>query len=91
MVLVKILKRKDASSVIVAIVLALIISSYLPSLLFELANKLAGVDRGTYGAPGGDWKSMYLHPTILLILEVLVLEIMARVFVFLRGLWIKNR
>jgi hypothetical protein len=91
MVLVRILKRKDASSVMIAVVLALIISSYLPSVLFELTNKLSGIDDSTYGAPVGDWKTIYLQPTILLLLQVVLLELFARVFIFLRSAWISQR
>jgi hypothetical protein len=90
MVLVKVLKRKDAASVLVAVVLALIISSYLPSLLFEVSSKISGVE-SLYGTSGGDWKNTYLQPTVLFILEVLLLEVLARIFIALRGAWIKNR
>ena len=47
MVLVKILKRRDASSLIVALVLAGIIGQALAISLSSLANKLVGIDYGS--------------------------------------------
>ena len=82
MVLVKILKRKDASSVVVAVVLAFIVSQLATSLTAELAARLSGVgDSQLFGA-GGGWQVVYLQPVIWALLQILVLEVLAWIVVF---------
>lgn len=83
MVLVKILKRKDASSVLVAIVLAMIVAQPLSMMTMRLASKIASANNGQYGfsGPGGGWKNEYLFPLVWAVLQIIILEILAWVFV----------
>jgi hypothetical protein len=89
-VLVKILKRKDASSVIVAIVLADIIYPVLLTIS-RLAGNISGLNNQQYpstlyspnGSPG--WQGEYLYPVVLAILEIILLEILVRVYVWATG------
>ena len=83
MFLVKILKRKDASSVIVAILLAMVIQQPLFMLTSKPANIISGVKGNSpyfYG-PGGNWHSQYLYPIVWVIVEIVVLEVMAWIIV----------
>ena len=84
MVLVKILKRRDAASVLVAVVIAMIISQPLTSTTIRLASNIAGVDNGAQGgyAPSGaDWQTEYLFPVVWAIVQILVLEVVCWVYI----------
>jgi hypothetical protein len=85
MLLVKILKRKDASSVLVAVLMALIVWQPLTQETAKPAAKLLGLNNNqylSYSPPGGDWKSQYLFPVVWVIVQVIVLEILAWVYIF---------
>jgi hypothetical protein len=80
MVLVKILKRRDASTLIVALVLAGIIGQALAISLSSLANKLIGIDYGSdggFGSSSVDVKQSYIYPAVWAALQIVVLEILA--------------
>jgi hypothetical protein len=81
MILVKVLKRKDAASVLVAIVIAMIISQPLSTSTISLASKIAGNNGGQFGYSGGGWKDEYLFPVVWALLQLVVLEILAWVCV----------
>jgi hypothetical protein len=84
MVLVKILKRKDASSVLVAILIAMIVSQPLNLTTTHLASKISGLHNGQYfgyGGPGSGWKGEYLFPIVWAILQLLILEILGWIYV----------
>jgi hypothetical protein len=93
MVLVKILKRKDASSVLVAILLAMIITQPLNAMTIRLASKISTVSNGVggYGGPGGPWKNEYLFPLVWAILQIIILEILAWIYVLGKQPMRKNR
>jgi hypothetical protein len=93
MVLTKILKRKDAASLIVAFVAALAIVSFLSSVTAEPASKLAGIGASAsseFVGPGNDWRLNYLTPTINFIFQLITLEVLARTTIALRSFYIKN-
>ncbi|HEY5550227.1 MAG TPA: hypothetical protein VIK37_03475 [Candidatus Saccharimonadales bacterium] len=69
---IKVLKRKDASSVVVAVVVGLIIAQLLPALVGRLASVLSGVNV----APAGDWQEQYLVPVVNAVLQLLLLEVL---------------
>ncbi len=84
MVLVQILKRKDASSIVVAVVVAMIISQVL-GVMSNLAGWLSGLHNGQYPGysfPGSGWKGEYLYPFVLAILQLLLLEVLVRVYIW---------
>lgn len=83
MVLIKILKRKDASSVVVAILIAMIVAQPLSIMTMRLAAKVAYVSSGPYGygGPGGGWKNEYLFPLVWAVVQILVLEILGWIYV----------
>lgn len=67
---IKVLKRKDASSVVVAVVIALIIYQMLPALTERLASIISGVDVPI----GAGWQDQYLQPIVGAVLQLLLLE-----------------
>ena len=87
MVLVKILKRKDAFSVLVAVLLAMIISQPLTSTTIPLTNKIvANHGSGPYGTGVGSWNNKYLFPIVWALLQILILEILGWVYIIGRKL-----
>lgn len=88
MVLVKILKRRDAASLVVAILVAMAVSQFLSMVTnqpaMELANLGAGSDPAlSFGGQG--WRYNYLWPVVALVLQLLVLEVLARIVLAVRG------
>jgi hypothetical protein len=84
MVLVKVLKRKDASSVVIAVIVAMVVFNLLQSLTATPAGRLLGLHEGQYPAyayPGVDWKGQYLFPVVFAVLELLLLEVLGWVYV----------
>lgn len=75
---IKVLKRKDASSVIVAVVLALIVNQAVSTFSVRPADWFSGAV-----TPGGGWRAGFWEPLILLIIELIVLEIVIRVYTML--------
>lgn len=83
MMLIKILKRKDASSVLVAVVLAMILSQPLTSIGGLWANKVVGLDDGPFSyGPTGGWKNDYLFPVVWAVLQILLFEVLAWLYVY---------
>lgn len=79
MVLVKILKRKDASSVIVAIVAASVITQYLSTILLEPASWVSG-SHTKFGFNNDGFGSSYIFPTVLFVLEFIGFELLVRLY-----------
>jgi hypothetical protein len=83
MVLVKILKRRDATSVIVAVLIAMIVSQPLYMLTGKPASIISGLDgnnAGYYYGPGGGWQSQYLYPVVWVLVQLLALEIIGWIY-----------
>ncbi len=88
MVLVKVLKRKDASSVMVAILIALIVWQPLMQETARLSAKISGLSGGqynTYSAPGTGWKGEYLYPAVSVVVQLIVLELLGWIYVLAKG------
>jgi len=83
--IVKVLKRKDAASVVVAIVLAIIISTFLSSFTTYLAGMWSGLSNGQYGTafPGSGWRGEYMYPFLWAALQIVVLELLIWVYVLI--------
>jgi len=93
MILIKILKRKDASSLIVAILLALIITQPLSSVTLPLVDKiLFNHNTGSYsmGFNGNGWKDEYLSPVVWALLQIVILELLGWVYVIGRKLAVRR-
>jgi len=72
---VKILKRKDASSVVVGVVLALLVNSAVQSWAYRPAAWLSGQTTS-----GGGWNAGLWRPLITLVVGLIVLEIVVRIY-----------
>lgn len=79
MVIFKFLKRKDAASVVVAIIVALIISQMLNTIVGPWANRLSSV--GPHQTM--DWHTQYLYPVVAAVLQLLLLEILGWIYVWI--------
>lgn len=90
--IVKVLKRKDAASVIVAIYIAMALAQSLYMPVYQASDKLSriGAPR-TDGWQGADWRTTYLSPFISLVLQFLILEILIRLFVMIHPLFVRKR
>lgn len=84
MVIVKILKRKDASSVLVAIVLAFAVSTFLAALTVDLSSKISGLDSEMQAYR--TWQEAYLQPAVMLLLQIVFLEVLAWIVLGLKEL-----
>ncbi len=73
---IKVLKRKDASSVIVAVVAALIITPLLTSLVGDLSRWISGQSTSGLG-----WKVQYLLPVVTAALSFIALDILVWLYV----------
>ncbi len=80
MILVKILKRKDASSVVIAVLIAMILTQPLGEVTSHLAGTISNLNDGQYisfSMPGAGWKGEYLYPVVWVVLQLVLLEILA--------------
>lgn len=87
MYIIKVLKRKDASSVAVAVVLALIIATVLQVLTFDLSNYLSGIE--PYA--GTNWRESIVRPLIAAGLELIALEALLRVIISVRPFFVSKK
>lgn len=88
MLIIKVLKRKDGSSVVVAVVLALLLLTLLSAWSMEATYKLTN-EAGMYGGPAsfsGGWKNTYLYPAISTAVQLVILELLLWVWVILKSI-----
>jgi hypothetical protein len=78
--IVKVLKRKDASSVVVAVVLGLLVNSAVQDWAYRPAAWLSGDSTS-----GGGWNAGLWRPFITLVVGLIVLEIVIRLYTALAG------
>ena len=81
MVIAQVLKRKDGASLVVGIVVALILSTLVSGITADVAGRIAGLD-GSGSGPG--WQSLYFHPIVWALLQLVVLELLIRLYVAVR-------
>ena len=92
--IVKVLKRKDASSIAVAVAIAWFFVMWAPTMVGKLSGILSGVEDNqyySYSVPGSDWKVAYLQPTIMFLLELVLLEVAIRLVVIFRRVLVRKR
>ena len=93
MYIVKVMKRKDASSIVVAVVIATAISMWLPSMLSKLANWISNVPNDQvfiYSMPDAGWQTIYLLPTVNFLLQILALELLLWAVIWLRPMAVRK-
>lgn len=89
MLLIKILKRRDASSVILAIIIAMAISQPLYTVTSRWSGILSGLEDGQYmmfTPPNSGWQEMYLQPVVWVLVQLAVLEVLCWLYVGVRML-----
>ena len=82
MVLVQILKRRDASSVIVAVVGAMVIAATLQALTQHLAATISGVSTDSGIIEQASLKDNYIFPIVWMLLNFIAFELLARLVIF---------
>ena len=83
MAIIKVLKRKDAASVIVAIVIGFGLAQMLSVVTARPAGMLLGLEDGhyiSYSFPGGSWVGTYALPVLTFVLQLVVLEALIRLY-----------
>ena len=91
---IKVLKRRAAASVIAAIWIAMALTQALYQPIFQLSNKLSQIGaekQNDYYGPNLGWRYAYLNPFISLVLELVVLEVLIRLFVWIHPLFVRKR
>ncbi|MEO6761216.1 MAG: hypothetical protein ABI220_02450 [Candidatus Saccharimonadales bacterium] len=78
--IVRVLKRKDAASVVVAVVLGLLVFGAVQAWASRPADWLSGQD-----SAGSGWNEGFWRPLVTLVIELIVLEIVLRIYAALAG------
>ena len=95
MYITKILKRKDAASLIVAIPLAFMLMQLLPQLTARVTEFITGFgsDNGynSFSGTNNDWRMMYLQPIVSFIVQVILLECILRAFVYVHPMLVQKK
>lgn len=86
MYIVKILKRKDAASVVVAIVLALVLNGVMFVLTDDLATYLSGIDKTSTM-----WRENIVRPLIAAALQLIVLEAILRAVIYVHPYFVRKK
>ena len=81
MVTIKVLKRKDGASLVAGVILAVITASFVSAITQSLAQKISYSNLNNYSGPS--WQVAYLYPLVWFLLELIVVEIIVRIYVAL--------
>ena len=76
MVLVSILKRKDASSVVTAIVIGMAAWIFVSSFGAPISSWLLGQNTNTHG-----FKDAFITPIVVLLVQLIIFELVTRLYV----------
>lgn len=87
MYIIKILKRRDAASIIVAVVLAFVLSNIATVLTADLATYLAGIEV----SGGTEWRENVVRPLIAAFLQVILLEAILRGVIYVRPYFVRRK
>lgn len=87
MYIIRILKRRDAASIIVAVVLAFILTSIVSVLTGDLATYLSGIEV----SGGTEWRENVVRPLIQAGLQIILLEAILRAVVHIRPLFVRRK
>lgn len=90
MIIIKILQRKDAASVVIAISLGLFVAQFTSVFASAFTDYLANLINQSDMAPAAifDWRLSVFEPTMLLLVQTVVLEAVARIVIGARQLLI---
>ena len=87
----KVLKRKDAPSVSIAVVMAIAFTYFLAAVSSQPAVRLAGLGNNPNYRNSMNWQESYLVPFMTLVVELVLLEISVRLIVWLRPLAVRKK
>lgn len=90
MVLIKVMKRKDASSIFVAIVLAMIVIQLLAQLTVPL-TALFIPEAKNLGGPMFSLTDSYLQPVLWAVLQIALFEVLSLVYTSVLQLLRQNK
>jgi hypothetical protein len=85
MILVRILQRRDAASLVVAIAAGLAVAQFVAAVMSPLSAMLSGMDRV------GGFREDYWQPLLFFILQLVALEVLARVAILIRSQLVSRR
>ncbi|MGZ6005063.1 MAG: hypothetical protein ACXWLH_02835 [Candidatus Saccharimonadales bacterium] len=80
--IVKVLKRKDGAALVVGVTLGLFVFNLASGLTVQLTQKISNLGSNTVTTTAG-WRGAYLQPIVSFLLELLVLEVVIRLYVAL--------
>lgn len=91
MMFIRILQRKDALSIILAIALGLALAQFLSTVATGASTAISLIINQETGAVDRvfGWRASLFQPAMLFVLQVAVLELLARFVVWFRQLVIK--
>lgn len=78
--IIKVLKRKDAASVVVAVVLGLLVNNAVQDWAYRPAAWLSSEQTS-----GGGWNAGLWRPLVTLVIGLIILEIVLRVYAAFAG------
>lgn len=78
MVLVRVLERRDAASLVVAIAAGLVIFSFVTSVTAHLTAVISGIDTDE------SFRTAYWQPIVAMVLQLVALELLARLVIAVR-------
>jgi len=95
MYIVKVLKRKDAASIIVAIWIAMALSQSLYAPVFQLSYRISQLgttnDSNGFGGLNQGLRMEYLNPLVGLLLQLIVIELLIRLFVWVHPMLVRKQ
>lgn len=74
---IKVLKRKDAASVVAAVVVGLVLYSLVSTVAEPIAKAL---DLTSATTAMGEWQVLYLHPVVVAVVALILLEILLWIY-----------
>ncbi len=87
MVTVKVLERRDGASLVVGVVLGIFVATAVAAFSDRIGRVLSGLGNHS----NSDWKANYLFPVVLFLVELVILEIGVRLFIYLREAYLRAR
>ncbi len=80
MLIYKVLKRKDAMSVIIAVVIAFALMQTLSVWSIDITSQITN-SQGMYGGGLGGWENQYLNPAVSFAVQLVMLEVVLWIWV----------
>lgn len=82
MVIVRVLKRKDGAALVVGVVTAVLVVTFISQIIADLTQRISAWGSDSQYA-GQNWRVAYLTPFVAFILGLAALEILIRIYIML--------